>query len=169
MTLFRKRTLHTLIEDTTSWQPRVNDTKRRRANNRRQGDDGSEIVSKQASNYQIAGGLRKQGTINLIRNLMKHRVNIVKQEIEYDEISESESLGDGQGEDGNHLRRMLQQKMQKEVQSRLRAAGRSGLEDSDEEVDIDRGSEGEDEDMMNYRTGGPIQLESELKAQKTRK
>jgi hypothetical protein len=51
----------------------------------------------------------------------------------------------------------------------LRAAGRSGLEDSDEEVDIDRGSEGEDEDMMNYRTGGPIQLESELKAQKTRK
>ena len=50
---------------------------------------------------------------------------------------------------------MLQQKMQKEIKSRLRAAGRSGLEDSDE-VDIDRNGEDNNEDMMNYRTGGPI-------------
>lgn len=108
MSLFRKRTLHKLIEETTSWEPTIPNSKRRRDIKRgSRGDaDSGEGMSKNASSYLAQGGVRRQGTINLIKNLMKHRVNIVRNEIEYDEISESE--GDGGADDGNHLRRMLQ-------------------------------------------------------------
>ncbi len=83
---------------------------------------------------------------------MKHRVNIVRQEIDYNELSGSEGGDDGERE--NNLRRMLTQKMQKDREERM-GQGRSGLED-DEDLAV-----GDAVDWNNFKTGGPIQLEDE--------
>ena len=88
---------------------------------------------------------------------MRHRVNIVNENLEYDHMS-----GDSEEDESGVLRRMLQQRMQKDNIRGGRASrgDGAGLGDSNEE-DLERGEgSGAEDDEWNGRTGGPIQLEN---------
>lgn len=165
MNLFRNRTLHKLIEKTEEWAYPAREQKRagrqiRKGLNENGSGSFEDGVSRRKSVVGTQGGARGKGTINLIKNLMRHRVNIVNENIEYDQMS-----GESGEDDGDALRKMLQQRMQKDstYQPKKKVKVHSGLEDSGEE-DLERGDgsgEGEDDDEeWNGRTGGPIQLEN---------
>jgi len=116
-------------------------------------------VSQHSSGGQSRGGNRRRGTVNLIKKMMRHRVNIINENIEIDQESDS-----GSGSEGDKLRRMLKKKMAKDntYGGGRRQRKMDGSVDGD--ADLERGNAQDDDgegsdDWNNFKTGGVIQLE----------
>ncbi len=102
---------------------------------------------------------KRQGTINLIKNLMKHKVNIVNEYEEYDEFSEDDES------ENTRLRRQLNDRLKKDSSKGKRKQVKVNAAAVDDEADLNgRRSDsdgGAKNDWNNLRTGGPIQLLNE--------
>ena len=73
---------------------------------------------------------KRQGTINLIKNLMKHKVNIVNEYEEYDEFSEDDES------ENTRLRRQLNDKLKKDSSKGKRKQVKVNAAGVDEEEDL---------------------------------
>ena len=105
--------------------------------------------------------LKKRGTINFLKNVIKHRVNIVNQhETEYEDYFSEEGSDDSEGTRmRKRLRRQLAMERRKNQRGVKVNAGGGGSDDSH---DLDR----DDDDWNNFRTGGEVQLEKATLANK---
>jgi len=163
MNLFRERNLHKLIGQSDSWSypPKLQKRPTRRGMGAGKDGvqaleiDGSQEVNIDYENGSSRGrGTQRKGTVNLIKKMMRHRVNIINENIEINEYSDDEES------EGAKLRRALKAKMDKDNTYGGRRQRRvdGGVDDGDLERGDDDG-EGSD-DWNNFRTGGPIQLEN---------
>lgn len=161
MNLFRTRTLHKQIEDSVRWSYPAKLAKRptRRnglGNDGTAADNSSHLESRASKLGDNAGkNYARRGTINLIKNLMRHRVNYVQTDVMLD----SGSGSDSNESEGAKLRRALQKKVKKDSTfgNRPGRKVKGGIDDGD---DLERGDGSEDDDdELNLRTGGAVMLE----------
>jgi hypothetical protein len=159
MNLFRDRALSKTLEDTQSWDYRLPKNQRNVRETRKSVVDVSSGVG---------GGKSKQrrGTINLIKNLMKHKVNIINEYEERDEYSED----DDDDSENTRLRNQLRNKLRKDVQGGNGGNGGKGGKKQikvNAAADVDGAGSGDDgngsgsdgggnDDWNNLKTGGPI-------------
>lgn len=154
MKLFRERLLHKQIEMSTIWDYPAKVKKR--PQRRFQTGKPMSIIAEEHSRLQARAErlgdnygqkFARRGTINLIKNLMKHRVQMVGEQLNLS----TDSDVDSQASEGTKLRRMLQ----RNARAQLGRNKRGGTE-----VDLERGSGSEEEesDEGNYKTGGQVQL-----------
>lgn len=111
MNLFRNTNLHKIIEVSKDWeyrQPMVRNA--RRAIHRKGGvhfDVDDNEGQPEPNNKQFA--LKKRGTINFLKNVIKHRVNIVNQhETEYEDYFSEEGSDDS---DATKMRKRLRRQL----------------------------------------------------------
>ena len=163
MNLFRNTNLHKIIEVSKNWeyrQPMVRNA--RRAITRKAGvhfdvddDEGEPETNK---NFK----LKKRGTINFLKNVIKHRVNIVNQhETEYEDYFSEEGSDDSEG---TRMRKRLRRQLAMERRKNQRGVKvNAGGGASDDSHDLDRD---DGDDWNNFRTGGEVQLEKATLANK---
>lgn len=91
---------------------------------------------------------------------MRHRVNIIQENIEINEVS-----GSDDGSEGDQLARMLRKKLEKDNtyagRRPKRIVGGLGSDDDLDRGDGANGSGSEEDDWNNNKTGGVIQLENQ--------
>lgn len=166
MNLFRNTNLHNIIEVSKNWeykQPMVKEGLRR-AIQRRQGVtfdvDETEAPQEQHQNRQFV--LKRKGTINFLRNVIMHRVNIInRHETEYEDDFSEEMSDDSEG---TRMRKRLRKQLALERQVRHKVKGGTGDPDDDESQQLSR--DDQQDDWNNFRTGGEVQLEKVSLAQK---
>lgn len=158
MNLFRDRAMSKTLEDTQSWDYKLPKNQRNARQTRKSVVDVSSSVG---------GGKSKQrrGTINLIKNLMKHKVNIINEYEEHDEYSED----DDDDSENTRLRKQLRDKLRKDVgganggkggnrkkQIKVNAAADVDGAGSGEDGNGSGSDGGDNDDWNNLKTGGPI-------------
>lgn len=172
MNLFRERTLYKTMEDSQRWQypQRVSKRPTRKYGAGRDGLQAFEIEENNEINLQSEGSqarLRegqyaRRGTVNLIKKMMRHRVNIINQNIEINQESEDDSES---GTESEKLRRALRKKLAKDStfsgrrQRKVDGGVDQGSDDLERGDNGSQGENGDEDDWNNFRTGGVIQLE----------
>lgn len=167
MNLFRARTCYKMLEGSEKWSYPEKLQKRptRRIKLGGAGNDGMQALEieehRLESQSSLGGrsgrGVRRQGTVNLIKKMMRHRVNIINENIEINEYS-----GSDDDSEGARLRRALKKKMAKDSTygGRRQVKKDGSVDGGDDDLERGNGSDGEgSDDWNNFRTGGVIQLE----------